>query len=102
MAKSIRSSSHKKNKAVKRETVFKPAHDARIERIAAREALASAAAMQTSEEGTKKEDSLEKTHMETEVNVASKPTVHGKKGKWRRNQKREFNAYGLSSKETKF
>jgi hypothetical protein len=107
MAKSLRSKAVRKNKDAKRATVFKPAADARLQRLAARDALAMAAAeMDTM--ATDLTTAVEKVEQEVTKKVSmfdttsEVPKVSGKRGKWRRNREKVFSPYGISVKEMRF
>ena len=86
MAKSVRSKSQKKNKAAKRESVFKPVENARLHRLANKDLLTIASDMTPS------------VAMQVEAGHGSPEST----SKDARNQKRRFNKYGLSAKETRF
>lgn len=108
MAKSIRSKSQKKNRALKRETIFKPANDSRLQRLAARDLLT-----QIDDDGMKTspapEDDTKASVMTIEQNISEGQQMSPSgvsnsraKSKWRRNRKQSFSSYGLSAKEMRF
>lgn len=97
MAKSIRSKSGRKNRAIKRENIFKPVADARVQRLAAREALSLTS-----------QDHVMIDSPSVHPSAGLPDTLEGlvgkerRRSKWSRKQKQPFNAYGLSSKELMF
>lgn len=97
MAKSARSKSIKKNKAVKRASIFKPVSDARHLRLAARDPVKVVAKMDID---NKEDEEFE--DIKAPLNRLKEMSSKGSKKKWRRNKSQNFSVYGLSARESKF
>jgi hypothetical protein len=102
MAKSIRSKSVRRNRAVKREYIFKPAADARLGRLAARGALVLAEAEKNQMDSGKPTLETGNATSPMSQDVVFGTEAKGARRKWRRNKQRAFSSYGLSAKETRF
>lgn len=89
MAKSVRSKSQRKNRAIKRETTFKPVADDRARRLALRDKISQSQACMVLE-------SPAESSQHGFSQPSKKPTTRGKK------LEKSFNSYGLSPKELCF
>lgn len=87
MAKSVRSKSQRKNRAIKRETTFKPLADGRAKRLALKDKISSCQSPMP-------------------LDIPAESLQHGpsqaSKTAGRRRMPKKFNFYGLSSKELCF